>query len=90
MSKAAYIITDIWLKELVLNNNPDLNNFHKEELVKMIKFCREEITRYKEVIDKVSNDIQILIEDVNNKTIISIGEFIIKLETIQDELNRFN
>ncbi len=52
MSKAAYITTDIWLKELVLNKNPDLDKFYKEELIKMINFCREEITRYKEVIDK--------------------------------------
>lgn len=54
MANPTYIINDYWLKELVLNHNPDLKNFHKEDLIKMIHFCTEEISKHKEVIDKIS------------------------------------
>ena len=37
-------------------------------------------------IEHTSNELQKLIDDINNKTIISLGSFSIKLETIQDEL----
>ena len=58
MSKAAYITTDIWLKELVLNKNPDLDKFYKEELIKMINFCREEISKYKEEIEQKCKELE--------------------------------
>lgn len=54
MSKATYIITDIWLKELILNNNPDLDSFRKEELIKMIKFLKEENNSLKKIIAEVN------------------------------------
>ena len=54
MSNPVYIITDVWLKELVLNGNPDLDSFRKEELIKMIKFLKEENKNLKEVISKVN------------------------------------
>lgn len=52
MANPTYIINDYWLKELVLNHNPDLKNFHKEDLIKMIHFCTEEISKYKEEIEQ--------------------------------------
>ena len=60
-------------------------NYFKE-----IKKIEQENKKYKEVIEKAINDIQQLIDDTKNKTVISLGQFIPKLEVIQDELNGSN
>ena len=44
------------------------------------------ITDYKSRNEKAIEDIQKLIDDINNKTIIGLNNFIPKLEVIQDEL----
>ena len=54
MSNPVYVTTDVWLKELILNNNPNLVNFRKEELIKMIKFLKEENESLKKIIAKVN------------------------------------
>lgn len=46
--------------------------------------------KQKEVIDKATNDIQEIIDAVNKNTIISMKQFNIKLEVIQDELGGSN
>lgn len=51
---------------------------------------QQENKKCEEVIDKATNDIQQLIDDTKNKTVISLGQFIPKLEVIQDELNGSN
>jgi hypothetical protein len=50
----------------------------------------QQIKTQKEVIDKVTNDLQQIIDNVKDRTIISLGQFIPKLEIIQDELNGSN
>jgi len=46
--------------------------------------------KQQEVIDKATNDLQQVMANVNNKTIISLGQFVPKLEIIQDELGGSN
>ena len=46
----------------------------------------KEIARLNKKIEHTSNELQKLIDDINNKTIISLGSFSIRLETIYDEL----
>lgn len=50
----------------------------------------QQVKKQKEVIDKATNDLQQLIDDTKNKTVLSLGQFIPKLEIIQDELNGSN
>ena len=66
----------------------DINNIQKlEDKIKTIgNLCKKQ----KEVIDKVTNDLQQIIDNVKDRTIISLGQFIPKLEIIQDELNGSN
>ena len=61
--------------EFILKNNKDLE---------------QKVKKQKEVIDKATNDLQQLIDDTKNKTVLSLGQFIPKLEIIQDELNGSN
>ena len=61
--------------EFILKDNEDLEH---------------QVKKQKEVIDKATNDIQEIIDNINDKTIISLGQFIPKLEIIQDELNGSN
>ena len=50
----------------------------------------QQVKKQKEVIDKATNDLQQIIDNVKDRTIISLGQFIPKLEIIQDELNGSN
>ena len=52
MSKAVQIINNYWLKEMLLNGNPNLNNFYKEDLIRMINILKDENQKYKETINK--------------------------------------
>lgn len=52
MTKPVQIINDYWLKEIILNGNPDLNKFYKDDLIKMINILKYENQKYKEVINK--------------------------------------
>lgn len=52
MTKPVQIINNYWLKEILLNGNPNLNNFYKEDLIRMINILKDENQKYKEVIDK--------------------------------------
>ena len=52
MSKAVQIINNYWLKEMLLNGNPNLNNFYKEDLIRMINILKDENQKYKEIINK--------------------------------------
>lgn len=71
------------------------------QTVKTIRIASQSIQDYieqlekqdkkqKEVIDKITNDLQQIIDNVKDRTIISLGQFIPKLEIIQDELNGSN
>lgn len=84
--------------ELLLNDLQDIDKFtgfkngaFKYELGKyqanLLVNC---IKKQKEVIDKATNNLQQIIDNVEDRTIISLGQFIPKLETIQDELNGSN
>lgn len=61
-----------------------------EILFNYIMQLQEENKKQQEVIDKVTNDLQQIIDNVKDRTIISLGQFIPKLEVIQDELNGSN
>ena len=73
-------------------DNRTINQIRNNEtkLINEIKKIEQENKKYKEVIEKAINDIQQLIDDTKNKTVISLGQFIPKLEVIQDELNGSN
>jgi len=55
-----------------------------------IEQLEEQVKKQKEVIGKATNDLQKLIDNINDKTIISFGQFVTKLEIIQDELGWSN
>lgn len=50
----------------------------------------QQCKKQKEIINKETNDLQQIIDNVKDRTIISLGQFIPKLEIIQDELNGSN
>lgn len=52
MAKPVQIINNYWLKETILNGNPDLDKFYKEDLIKMVNVLKTENKKYKKVIDK--------------------------------------
>ena len=52
MTKPVQIINNYWLKETLLNGNPILDKFYKEDLIRMINILKDENQKYKEVIDK--------------------------------------
>lgn len=53
MTKPIQLSNDLWLKEIVLNGNPNFADFYKEDLIKMVIICREQNLKYKEVNNKV-------------------------------------
>ena len=55
MTKPVQIINNYWLKETLLNGNPILDKFYKEDLIRMINILKDENQKYKEVIDKIKN-----------------------------------
>lgn len=55
-------------------------------LLDCITDLQEEKEEYKLRCEKMVDEIQQLIDDVNNKTIIGLNNFLPKLEEIQDEL----
>lgn len=75
--------------------------YHIKDLEQQVLFLKQQLeqnnkvlntsiilkNKYKEAIDEIIKNIQMLIDDVNNKTIISLGEFTFKLEDIQNALN---
>lgn len=67
MTKATRIINKYHIKEMLLNGNPQFENFYKEDLIKFCEVARELIKennqanllvncikKYKEVIDKLN------------------------------------
>ena len=62
MTKATRIINEYHIKEMLLNGNPQFENFYKEELIsfceiakKIIQKQQKENKKYKEVIAKAIN-----------------------------------
>ena len=73
------------------------NSFSKGELARELTYMNRDydklehqVKKQKEVIDKATNDIQEIIDNINDKTIISLGQFVPELEIIQDELGGSN
>lgn len=56
------------------------------ELLARIDLLTEQLENYKSRCEKAVDEIQQLIDDVNNKTIIGLNNFLPKLEEIQDKL----
>lgn len=63
MAKPVQIINDYWLKETILNGNPDLNKFYKEDLIRMVNVLKSENqelkNQQKEFIEWLENEIKI-------------------------------
>ena len=66
--------------------SPDIYCLVHNKVVNLEQQCKKQ----KEVIDKASNDLQQIMNNINDKTIISFGQFVSKLEVIQDELGGSN
>lgn len=58
MTKPVQIINDYWLKEIILNGNPDLNKFYKDDLIKMINILKYENQKYIKVFEKIQRYIK--------------------------------
>lgn len=54
MTKPVQLTNDFWLKEIILNGNPKLDEFYKEDLIKMINTCKEQNLKYKKVFNKTN------------------------------------
>ena len=61
MTKPVQIINNYWLKETLLNGNPILDKFYKEDLIRMINILKDENQKYKEVINKLRKVIEKMI-----------------------------
>ncbi len=82
---------DNYNKLFMIIRKTDLLNYdEKNELQLYLMHLKEQVKKQQEVIDKVTNDLQQIIDNVKDRTIISLGQFIPKLEIIQDELNGSN
>lgn len=58
MTKATRVINKYHIKEMLLNGDPQFENFYKEELIQFCEVAREllkENKKCKEVIDKLKN-----------------------------------
>lgn len=60
--------------------------YDKDELIDEILKDEDEIERLNNIINESAEELQKIIDEVNNKTLINVGQFAIRLETIQDEL----
>ena len=58
MTKPVQIINNYWLKEMLLNGNPILDKFYKEDLIRMINILKDENQKYKETINKAIKHIE--------------------------------
>lgn len=58
MTKPVQIINNYWLKETILNGNPDLDKFYKEDLIKMVNVLKTENKKYKEEKRLILKDIK--------------------------------
>ena len=76
MTKPVQIINNYWLKETILNGNPDLDKFYKEDLIKMVNVLKTENKKYKEVINKA-------IKYINSNPNVYYDEYLIDVETLK-------
>lgn len=63
MSKATRIINKYHIKEMLLNGEPQFENFYKEELIQFCEVSRELLKKnkkYKEAIDKAKDKLYCL------------------------------
>lgn len=66
--------------------SPDIYCLVHNKIFNLEQQCKKQ----QKVINKASNDLQQIMNDINDKTIISFGQFVYKLEVIQDELGGAN
>lgn len=62
MTKATRIINKYHIKEMLLNGNPQFENFYKEELVQFCEVAREMLKQYQ----KENQELKKQREDINN------------------------
>lgn len=53
MTKAARILNEYHIKELMLKGNPQYENFYKEELIEFCKISKHEIDRLNNIINEL-------------------------------------
>lgn len=72
---------------------PILTGEEKKALKSLLRYndnLEQQCKKQQKVINKASNDLQQIMNNINDKTIISFGQFVSKLEVIQDELGGAN
>lgn len=82
MTKPVQIINDYWLKEIILNGNPDLNKFYKDDLIKMINILKYENQKYIKVFEKIQRYIKPIYA---KRGYCSAKEILIFLENLKEE-----
>ena len=84
MTKATRILNEYHIKELILNGNPQYDNFYKDELIEFCKISKQEIDRLNNIINKLEELISIkIIRHHNEKQYVAVIE---DLEEIYDRL----
>lgn len=62
MTKATRIINKYHIKEMLLNGNPQFENFYKEELIQFCEVAREMLKQYQ----KENQELKERLERINN------------------------
>lgn len=84
MTKAARILNEYHIKELMLKGNPQYENFYKEELIEFCKISKHEIDRLNNIINELDDEIYSLYEDICNSD--DTYSYRIPIEIIIDRL----
>ena len=87
MTKPVQIINNYWLKETLLNGNPILDKFYKEDLIKMVNVLKTENKKYKEVINKTIKWVRDYMDewDVYDEVYHDLNDLLILLEEVEHE-----
>ncbi len=77
MTKATRIINKYHIKEMLLNGNPQFENFYKEELIQFCEVARELLKQYqkenqelKKQLEEKQNPLQGIFAQVNDDTLL--------------------
>ena len=89
MTKAARILNEYHIKELILKGNPQYENFYKEELIEFCKISKHEIDRLNNIINELEELLKQMLLDTKKPTMLNNFEkntIRLTIEHIQNKL----
>lgn len=82
MTKATRIINKYHIKEILLNGNPQFENFYKEELIQFCEVAREMLKQYQ----KENQELKKQLEETDRKLFFTKNELDMREKTIDNKL----